>query len=160
MDCVSSKVTFSAAFPKYLKSRSIRLLSSLSPGFTKSLPYFVVLSWRADLGLCVELRGRQVSTYRKEALSDNPRCPQGPGEKVTATEDLGRTLDWCLAGLLQRLGDGVHDAEIQWFGAFGTSGSRTRPSSCSPAAFQAAILQFTPRWSDPSPPKVIGPAAG
>lgn len=33
------------------------------------------------------------------------------------------------------------------------SRSRKRPSSCSPAAFHVAILQFTPRWSDPSHPQ-------
>lgn len=44
--------------------------------------------------------------------------------------------------------------------ALGVSRSWTSPSSCSPAAFHAAILQFHPRWSDPSPSEVRGPAAG
>lgn len=58
------------------------------------------------------------------------------------------------------MGDWVRDPEIQWFGALGISRSRTRPSSCSPAAFHVAILQLIPRWSDPSPSEVTGPAAG
>lgn len=156
MGCISNKVTFSAAFPKYLQSRSVRLLSFLSPGFTKRVIgyYFVVLSRRADRGLCVELRGRQVflPNVRKPFLTTRA-AHRAQARKSPPLRTLGGHWIGVYRGLLQRLGDGVHDAEIQWIGAFGMSRSRKRPSSCSPAAFHAAILQFTPRWSDPSHPQ-------
>ena len=58
---VFKEFTFSAAFSKYFMSRSIRLLSFLSVIFITCLPYLVVQAQRTELGLWVEVRGRQVS---------------------------------------------------------------------------------------------------
>lgn len=144
----SNTITCSTTFCKHFMSRSAGLVSSLSAMFIKCPPYSVVQSPRADRPVS---KGETGFYLQKEALSDNHRSPQGPGR-------WSPPLRACVR----------HRIRVWWgpcrgwmtLRALGVSRSWTRPSSCSPAAFHVAILQFHPRWPDPSPSEVRGPAAG